>query len=151
VNDVDEHALLALVRNVVDDFGALFAGHVRLARAELAVDARALGRRVGLVAIAAALLLVGYGLACVAAALALARLMAPPLAFLAVAGVHLVGAGVGLGVLIRRAEATAPLDESLAELHRTVTTLSKGTSAERSLAERPRNGGAEGLERHGRA
>ena len=150
MNDVDEHALLALVRNVVDDFGALFAGHVRLARAELAADARALGRRVGLVALAAALLLVGYGLACVAAALALARLMTPPLAFLAVAGVHLVGAGLGLGLLMRRASAAAPLDESLTELHRTVTTLSKGASDGQSLPEHRRNG-AERLERHGLA
>ena len=115
MSDARDAALLSLVRNVVDDMGTLVAGHVRLARAELAADARGLVRRVAGVALGASLLLVGYALACVAAALALAHVFGAPLAFLAVGGVHIVGAGVALGLMARPATA-GPLDESLSQL-----------------------------------
>ncbi|HEX4403404.1 MAG TPA: hypothetical protein VH560_01155, partial [Polyangia bacterium] len=73
-----------------------------------------------------------YALACVAAALALAHAFGAPLAFLAVGGVHLVGAGIALGVMARRATA-GPLDESLSQLDRTVASLSSGSSGARDV------------------
>jgi hypothetical protein len=135
MSEARDAALLTLVRDVVDDMGTLVAGHVRLARAELAADARGLGRRVAVVALGASLLLVGYALACVAAALALAHVFGAPLAFLAVGGVHIVGAGVALGVMVRRSTA-GPLDESLSQLDRTVASLSAGARDAEHLAER---------------
>jgi hypothetical protein len=134
MSEARDAALLSLVRDVVDDMGALVAGHVRLARAELAADARGLGRRVAVVALGASLLLVGYALACVAAALALARVFGAPLAFLAVGGVHILGAGLALGVLARRATA-GPLDESLSQLDRTVASLSAGARDAKRIVE----------------
>jgi hypothetical protein len=134
MSEARDAALLTLVRDVVDDLGTLVAGHVRLARAELAADARGLGRRVAVIALGASLLLVGYALACVAAALALAHVLGAPLAFLAVGGVHVVGAGVALGVTARRATA-GPLDESLSQLDRTVASLSAGARDAKHIVE----------------
>ena len=68
-----EPALLALMKDLVDALGTLVAGHIRLARAELGDDARRYARRAAALAVGAALGLVGYGLACVAAALALVQ------------------------------------------------------------------------------
>jgi putative superfamily III holin-X len=134
MSEARDAALLTLVRDVVDDMGTLIAGHVRLARAELAADARGLGRRVAVVALGASLLLVGYALACVAAALALAHVFGAPLAFLAVGGVHIVGAGAALGVMARRSTA-GPLDESLSQLDRTVASLSAGARDAKHIVE----------------
>jgi hypothetical protein len=117
-----EPALLALVRDTIDDLGSLVTSHFRLARAELGRDVKTYGRRAVLVAVAAASSLLGYGLACVAAALALARVVPAPLAFLAVGGFHLVGGGAFILVLLHRAP-PRPLDETFAELDRTVATL----------------------------
>jgi hypothetical protein len=127
MRETEEPALLPLMKELVDALGTLVSGHLRLARAELGDDARRLARRAALLSLAAALALVGYGLACVAASLALAPRFGGPLAFLAVGGVHLVGAAVAAGVLLRRAPAR-PLDRSLAALDRTVAALSLGAS-----------------------
>jgi uncharacterized membrane protein YqjE len=117
-----ETALLSLVRELVDALGELVAGHLRLARAELGGDARRLARRAALVGLAGSFGLVGYGLACVAAALALAPALGAPLAFLTLGGVHLVGAAVGLGLLLGRA-APHPLEGALAAIDKAVETV----------------------------
>jgi uncharacterized membrane protein YqjE len=118
----EEPALLSLVKELVDALGTLLAGHLRLARAELGDDARRLGRRASLFGLAFAIGLVGYVLLGVAAALALAPRWGAPLAFLALGAVHLAGASLGLGLLLRRS-APRPLDESIAALDRTVAAL----------------------------
>jgi hypothetical protein len=117
-----EPALVSLLKELVDSLGQLIAGHLRLARAELAGDARRFARRGALVGLAAAIGLLGYGLACVAGALALASVVGAPLAFLALGAIHLVGASIGVGVLLGRASAP-PLDGSLAAVERTFRTL----------------------------
>lgn len=117
-----ETALLTLVRETVEDLGALVAGHAKLARAELGRDVRAYGRRAAAMAGFAGLLLVGYGFVCVAAAVALGRVIDPPLAYLAIGGLHLIGGGVAIAVLQKRAT-PRPLDDTFAELDRTVATL----------------------------
>jgi hypothetical protein len=117
-----EPALLALLKETLDGLGALVAGHIKLARAELGRDVKAYGRRVALGAVLATFLLLGYAFACVGGALALARVVDPPLAFLAVGGFHLLGAGVFVVALLGRAP-PRPLDETLTELDRTVSTL----------------------------
>ena len=114
-----ETALLSLVRELVDALGELVAGHLRLARAELGGDARRLARRAALVGLAGSFGLIGYGLACVAAGLALAPALGAPLAFLTLGGVHLVGAALGLGLLLGRAE-PRPLEGTLAALDKAV-------------------------------
>ncbi|HVU50321.1 MAG TPA: phage holin family protein, partial [Polyangia bacterium] len=117
-----EPHVLALLKELVDALGELVGGHLRLARAEIGGDARRLVRRAALVSLAAAFGLVGYALACVAAALALAPILGAPLAFVALGGVHLLGASVGLGVLLGRPP-HRPLEESFAALGETVRTV----------------------------
>jgi len=119
----EQPQLSTLLKDVVDGLGTLVAGHVKLARVELESTAKSEGRRLGLVALAGALGLLGYALACVAAALALARVVGSPLAFLAIGGAHVLGGGIALGMLLRRAS-VAPLGATLSELDHTVTTLS---------------------------
>ena len=118
-----EPALLLLVKEVIESLGTLLAGHVRLARVELDGDARRFARRGAFVLLAGALLFVGYALACVAAAIALARVWSAPLAFLAIGGAHLAAGGAALAVLLSRA-VPRPLGDSFDALDRTVTTLS---------------------------
>jgi hypothetical protein len=119
-----EIALLALVRETVEDLGALVAGHVKLARAEIGRDVRAYGRRAAAMGVVIALLLVGHVFACVAGALALARVLDPPLAYLAIGALHLVAGGAVVAYLqSRRGAAPRPLDDTLSELDRTVATL----------------------------
>jgi hypothetical protein len=135
-----EPALLSLVKELVDALGSLVGGHLRLARAELAGDARRFARRAGLLGLVVAFGLLGYGLACLAAGLALAPIMGAPLAFLALGGVHLVGASIGLGVLLSRAP-RRPLDESLTALDETFHAVAalqpSATSAAREEALAP--------------
>jgi uncharacterized membrane protein YqjE len=82
------------LREVIDAFGELMAEHVRLARVELAQDARFVGVRVGVIAALAPLIVVGYGLLCVALALALRRVFDADAAFALVGVLNLA---IGLG------------------------------------------------------
>jgi uncharacterized membrane protein YqjE len=136
-----EPALLSLVRELVDALGALVAGHLRLARAELGGDARRFARRAALLGVAAAFGFVGYGLACLAAGLALAPVMGAPLAFLALGGLHVVGASIGLGVLLARAP-RRPLDESLTALDQTFHAVAALRPSPNGASTAPAVGGA---------
>jgi hypothetical protein len=119
-----EEGIVALFKETLDGLGRLIGDHMKLARAELTADAKEYGRRVAFLALAVSLLLFGYALGCVAGALALSRYLGAPLAFLAVAGVHLLGGGIAVYVVIAGFQQRPPLDETLAELDRTVTALS---------------------------
>jgi hypothetical protein len=123
------------MKDLVDALGTLVAGHIRLARAELGDDARRYARRAAALAVGAALGLVGYGLACVAAALALVQVagLSPPLAFLVVGGVHFLAAVGGLVIFIGRA-APQPLNESRSALDRTVAALTVSANGVRRAA-----------------
>jgi hypothetical protein len=114
-----EPKVTELFRDTLDGLGSLVASHFKLLRAELGMDARAYGRRVVRIALAIALLLVGYGLASVAAALALARVLGTPIAFLVVGWVNIVAAGIALRFMLAR-PAGPPLGLTRAELDQTV-------------------------------
>ena len=109
-------ALGTQVRELVDAFSELVAQHVRLARMELAQDARFVGLRVGLIAALAPLILVGYGFLCVALALALRHLMADELAFLLVGVLNLLIGGVGIAVVARQLSERKVMHSTLVEL-----------------------------------
>ncbi|MBL8922448.1 MAG: phage holin family protein [Myxococcaceae bacterium] len=109
-------ALGTQLREVVDGFSELTAQHIRLARVELAEDARFVGVRVGVIAALAPLILVGYGFLCVALALVLRRVMAIDLAFLLVGLVNLVGGVAGIVVAARQLGEKKVLTETLTEL-----------------------------------
>jgi uncharacterized membrane protein YqjE len=126
--EAQEPKVGALVRDIVDGLGTLVAGHFKLLRAELVADARGYSRVAVRVALAASLLLVGYGLVCVAAALALARVVGRPVAFLAIGGAHVLAAAIGLRVVLARA-ASPPLGVTRAELDQTVAVFSPDRSS----------------------
>lgn len=112
-------ALGSQLRDLVDGFSELTAQHIRLARVELAQDARFIGVRVGVIAGLAPLILVGYGFLCVALALALRRVMSADLAFLLVGLVNLVGGVAGILVAARQLNAKKVMDDTLTELEAT--------------------------------
>jgi hypothetical protein len=124
-----EPTVRTLVKDILDGLAALVTGHFKLLRAELGADARELGRRALLVTLAVALMLLGYGLGCVAGALALAPVMGAPLAFLAIGAAHVLGGGLWLRAVLARAP-SPPLGATRAELDQTVAALAR----ERSLA-----------------
>lgn len=107
------------IRELVDAFAELVAQHVRLARMELAEDARFVGIRVGVIAALAPLILVGYGFLCVALALALHRVMEADFAFLIVGGVNLVGGVAGIAVAGRQLGTRKVLESTVVSFEKT--------------------------------
>ncbi|MBM4783706.1 MAG: phage holin family protein [Archangiaceae bacterium] len=112
-------ALGTQLRDVVDGFSELTAQHIRLARLELAQDARFIGVRVGVIAALAPLILVGYGFLCVALALVLRRVMPADLAFLLVGLVNLIGGVAGIAVAATQLNEKKVMHETLTELEDT--------------------------------
>lgn len=90
------------VRDLVDAFSELVTQHVRLAQLELKQDARFVGMRVGVIAVFAPLILVGYCFLCIGLALALRRFVGDELAFVLVGVLNLVIAAIGIGVAGRQ-------------------------------------------------
>src|SRR3954466_3534227 len=98
----DDSGILALVKETASGFGQLVADHIRLARLEMTADAKLYVRDGAMLAICAVVLLMGYGLACIACGMALAMAIGVPLAFAALALMHVILGGIALAVVIRR-------------------------------------------------
>lgn len=113
------------LRELVDAFSELVAQHVRLARLELAQDARFVGVRVGVIALLAPLFLVGWGFLCVALALAIHRSLAADVSFLIVGFLNLVLGGVGIGVAAKQLAGRKVMDTTLAELESSTAIIRK--------------------------
>jgi hypothetical protein len=117
--------LAALLRETADGLGRLIADHVRLAKLELLVDARSLGRQASLLIVALPLCLVGYLFLCLAGIFALAPLLGRVAAFLLVGGAHIVFGGGALWVAVRRLRRRPKLmDDTVAEVTRTFEVMS---------------------------
>jgi hypothetical protein len=112
-------ALGTQVRELVDAFSELVAQHVRLAKMELADDARFVGVRVGLIAAFAPLILVGYGFLCSGLALALGAVMTLPWAFVLVGVLNLVAGAIGIAVAGRQLGARRVLVQTTQEFEST--------------------------------
>lgn len=104
------------LRELVDAFSELVAQHVRLARLEVKEDARFVGIRVGVIAVFAPLILVGYSFLCIALALSLRRVMGEELAFVLVGVVNLVVAGIGIAIAARQLANRKIMNATVAEL-----------------------------------
>lgn len=120
------------IRELVDAFGELVSQHVRLARMELAEDARFVGMRVGLIAALAPLVLVGYGFLCVALALWLREVMHPAVAFLIVGLLNLAIGGVGIALVARQLGTRKVLNDSMSELENSTSLMLARTTPEDS-------------------
>lgn len=120
---VEDHGIVSLLKDAAQGLGQLVADHLRLARAELAEDVKEHTRRLELRGLAVSLLLLGYALASVAAALELARLLTPVSGFLVVSAANLLAGIVMLSITPRRFRARRLLSESRNELTRTANSL----------------------------
>ena len=122
--------IISLVRETADGLGRLIAEHIRLARIEMAADAKQYGRKVALLVGAGGVIAVGYVFAWIAAALALSRAIGAPLAFLAVAVLHVAGGGIGLAAVAGKLRQARLMDGTRSEVNRSVSALAAQASGD---------------------
>src|SRR6187397_1749216 len=116
----DGDGIITLVKEAASDFGQLVADHIRLARVEMTADAKSYARDLGMVAVGAFILAAGYGLACIAGGLALATIIGGPLAFAALALLHLIVGGIAVGLMVRKMKRSQLMQETKLEVSRSV-------------------------------
>lgn len=119
-------ALGTQIRELVEAFSELVAQHVRLARMELAEDARYVGRRVGLIAAFAPLLIVGYGFLCAGLAVGLTAVLSLGWALALVGALNLALGAAGIAVAGRQLGARRLLERTAVELESTRAVLTPG-------------------------
>jgi hypothetical protein len=104
---------------------------VKLARVELAADARIYGGEIALLVVAGTLVVIGYIFGWVAAALALAHLCGAPGSFALVAAFHLIVGPIGFALILRKMRRTRLMRESGIEAARSVRALTAPLVARR--------------------
>jgi len=119
-----DDGIIALVKETADGLGQLVADHIKLARIEMTADAKGYVRDVGVLLVGAFVLAIGYGLACIAAGTALARLIGGPLAFVCLAVLHLAVGALALALAIRRMKRVHLMHDTKLEVSRSVRALS---------------------------
>jgi hypothetical protein len=119
----DSDGIITLVKEAASDFGQLVADHIRLARVEMTADAKSYARDVAMLLVGAFILAAGYGLACIAGGLALARVMGGPLAFASLAFLHLLVGGIALALMVRKMKRLQLMQETKLEVSRSVDVL----------------------------
>ena len=117
--------VVGLLRETADGLGQLVADHIKLARLELAADMRSYGQGVATLAIAGVVLLLGYAFAWLAVALTLARLWGAPIAFGAVAALHLIAGAIAVSTALKRMKGTRIMRDSAHEVSRSVDALTQ--------------------------
>jgi hypothetical protein len=75
--------------------------------------------------VAGLVLAIGYVFGLIAAALALGRVWGTPLAFVAVAALHLIGGGVALASAMAKMRRTHPLHDTVVEAKDSLTALAR--------------------------
>ena len=121
----DEHGdgIISLVKETASGIGQLVADHIHLARIEMTADAKSYARDVGMLAVGAFILAVGYGLGCIAGGTALARVIGAPLAFAGLALVHLIVGVVALALIMGRIKRIQLMRGTKHEVTRSVSVL----------------------------
>jgi hypothetical protein len=119
-----EGGLIALVRETASGFGQLVADHIRLARLEMTADAKSYVRDGSMLLIGGFVLAVGYGMACLAAGLALSRVIGGPMAFAGLALLHLLVGAIALGAIVRRMKRARLMQGTKEEVNRSISVLS---------------------------
>ena len=121
----EPEGVVGLLRETADGLGQLIADHIKLARLELAADARSYGQGVATLVIAGFVLALGYAFAWLAIGLAVARLCGAPIAFGGVAVLHLIVGGVAVSAAVKRMKRPALMRGSAAEAGRSVSALTQ--------------------------
>ncbi len=117
--------LVGLLKETADGLGQLIADHIKLARLELAADARSYGQGVATLVVAGLVLSLGYAFAWLALGLALAHWCGAPIAFAGVALLHLIAGGVAVSAATKRMKRTRLMRESATAASRSVNALTR--------------------------
>ena len=121
----EREGIVGLIRETLDGLRDLIADHIKLARVEMVSDAKTYGRGIGVLVVAGLVLAIGYIFGLIAAALALGRLWGAPLAFVAVAALHLVVGGVALAWSLAKMRRTHPMHDTVVEAKDSLTALAR--------------------------
>ena len=95
----------------------------------MTADAKSYARDIGVLAIGGFILAIGYGLACIAAGLALSRVIGGPMAFAGLAVLHLIVGAIALGLIMRRMKRLQLMQGTKDEVSRSISVLSTSTYA----------------------
>jgi uncharacterized membrane protein YqjE len=125
VENEEREGIVGLIRETVDGLRDLIADHIKLARLELAADAKAYAGSVAVLVVAGVVLAIGYIFGLIAVALGLARLWGAPLAFGAVAALHLVVGGIAVAWAVGKMRRTRPMHDTVVEAKGSITALSR--------------------------
>ncbi|HVV17091.1 MAG TPA: phage holin family protein [Polyangia bacterium] len=117
--------VVGLLRETADGLGQLIADHIKLARLELAADARSYGQSVATLLVAGFVLALGYAFAWLAIGLAMSRVCGAPISFGGIAALHLIAGAVAVSAAIKRMKKTRLMRESAAEASRSVSALTR--------------------------
>ncbi|HEY6477643.1 MAG TPA: phage holin family protein [Polyangia bacterium] len=123
VESDEREGIVGLVRETVDGLRTLIADHIKLARIELATDLKTYGRSVAVLAGAGGVLALGYLFAWIAAGLGLGRVIGAPLAFAAIAGLHLVVGAFAIGWAVGKVRRTRLMQGTVVEAKSSASAL----------------------------
>ena len=121
----EREGIVALIRETVDGLRDLIGDHIKLARLELVADAKSYASGIAVLVVAGLVLAIGYIFGLIAAAFALARIWGAPLAFGAVAALHLVAGGIAVASAIRKMKRTRPMHDTVVEAKDSIRALAR--------------------------
>jgi fatty acid desaturase len=119
----------ALVREAALDLGHLLGQHVKVAQLELKIELHAMGRRACIIAVLAALLALGYGLAIAGLAVVIGGHRGMGIPFVLIGAAHVVGAGVGLLLALTRKPGSQLMNASTTAMTRSLEALEDATAS----------------------
>ena len=128
-----ERGLSTLVTRLTDGFSKLVVQHLTLARVEMIEDARSLGMDVALIAAFVPFVLVGYFFLCGALVAVLAPWLGWAGALALVGALNLVGGVLGVVRAASRLKSLRMMDDTAAELNRSVTALAQPSAPPAAL------------------
>jgi hypothetical protein len=121
--------VVGLARETADALGRLTVQHLRLARLEIKADLRAMGLQAARIAVLAALVVVGYGLAMAGLAVLVDGGSKGGLGLVVIGSVHVVGAGLGILITVARLRHLRLMNATAEEMSRSLSPLGLGTAA----------------------
>jgi hypothetical protein len=125
VESEEREGIVGLIRETLDGLRDLIADHIKLARVEMVSDAKTYGRSMAVLVVAGLVLAIGYVFGLIAAALALGRVWGTPVAFVAVAALHVVVGGIAMVSAMARMRRTHPMHDTVVEAKDSLTALAR--------------------------
>ena len=133
--------LVALARETTDALGRLTLQHLRLARLEMRADLRSMGLQAALIAVLAAMAIVGYALTMAGIATLLGGYAKAGAPLLIIGVAHVIAAGAGIVIALARLRRMRPMNATAEEVGRSLAPL--GLSATPTAPSPARKGGEE--------